>query len=142
MNLSRIFSLSHRFLFRPSFAYYSSDVPQDIYEKHSVETLESLTDKLEEILESQSGKYDVTYSNNVLTVSVPHLGTYVINKQGPNKQIWLSSPLSGPKRFDLILDSKSWVYTRSGESLHSILSKEITSIVPRADLSSCYFGGS
>uniref|UniRef100_A0A914RUA2 Frataxin n=1 Tax=Parascaris equorum TaxID=6256 RepID=A0A914RUA2_PAREQ len=25
-------------------------------------------------------------------------GTYVINKQTPNRQIWLSSPISGPKR--------------------------------------------
>ena len=28
------------------------------------------------------------------------LGTYVINKQSPNRQIWLSSPVSGPKRYD------------------------------------------
>ena len=31
----------------------------------------------------------------------PNVGTYVINKQTPNKQIWLSSPISGPKRYDL-----------------------------------------
>ena len=27
-------------------------------------------------------------------------GTYVLNKQGPNRQIWVSSPVSGPLRFD------------------------------------------
>ncbi|EGT54939.1 hypothetical protein CAEBREN_28735, partial [Caenorhabditis brenneri] len=38
----------------------------------------------------------------VLTVNVSKtVGTYVINKQSPNKQIWLSSPMSGPKRYDL-----------------------------------------
>ena len=26
-------------------------------------------------------------------------GVYVINKQTPNKQIWLSSPISGPQRY-------------------------------------------
>ena len=31
--------------------------------------------------------------NGVLTINVGgELGTYVINKQSPNKQIWLSSP--------------------------------------------------
>lgn len=30
------------------------------------------------------------------------MGTYVLNKQPPNKQIWLSSPISGPKRYDWV----------------------------------------
>lgn len=38
----------------------------------------------------------------VLEVSLPPSGTYVINKQPPNKQIWLSSPVSGPKRYDFV----------------------------------------
>lgn len=39
----------------------------------------------------------------VLTAVISEaFGTYVINKQAPNKQIWLSSPVSGPKRYDYI----------------------------------------
>jgi len=38
----------------------------------------------------------------VLTLSFPPSGTYVLNKQPPNRQIWLSSPVSGPKRFDYV----------------------------------------
>ena len=38
----------------------------------------------------------------VLTLDFPPHGTYVMNKQPPNKQIWLSSPVSGPKRFDYV----------------------------------------
>lgn len=34
----------------------------------------------------------------VLTLNLGSHGTYVINKQSPNKQIWMSSPLSGPVR--------------------------------------------
>jgi frataxin len=63
-------------------------------------------------------------------------GTYVLNKQPPNKQIWLSSPLSGPKRFDWASYSEGqgqkegsgvgdWVYLRDGTSLTSLLKKEI-----------------
>ncbi len=38
----------------------------------------------------------------VLTLCFPPSGTYVLNKQPPNRQIWLSSPVSGPKRFDYV----------------------------------------
>ena len=37
-------------------------------------------------------------SQGVLTLNLGSHGTYVINKQAPNKQIWMSSPLSGPVR--------------------------------------------
>lgn len=61
-------------------------------------------------------------------------GTYVINKQTPNKQIWLSSPLSGPKRFDFVYASDGsktgyWIYKHTGETLHELLDKEMTEIV-------------
>src|SRR5271168_1416079 len=72
----------------------------------------------------------------VLTLSFPPNGTYVINKQPPNKQIWLSSPLTGPKRYDYAIFSEGqdakegtgagdWVYLRDGTTLSSILLTEI-----------------
>lgn len=82
-------------------------------------------------------------------------GIYVINKQPPNKQIWLSSPIrfalpslppfflhshlwrtdfestcSGPKRFDFV-DGKRWVYTRDGTVLKDLLDEELSGIVGR-----------
>ena len=44
---------------------------------------------------------DVSLASGVLTVVIPDHGTYVINKQSPNRQIWLSSPVSGPARYNL-----------------------------------------
>ena len=72
----------------------------------------------------------------VLTVDFPGIGTYVINKQPPNKQIWLSSPISGPKRYDwyIIGDSQgekggtaggNWVYARDESTLSELFSKEL-----------------
>lgn len=60
----------------------------------------------------------------------------MINKQPPNKQIWLSSPLTGPKRFDWALHGDSmqhkeggatgeWIYLRDETSLSDLLRKEI-----------------
>ena len=42
---------------------------------------------------------DVNYSSGVLKLdfnSEEGKKTYVLNKQAPNKQLWLSSPFSGP----------------------------------------------
>lgn len=72
--------------------------------------------------------------DGVLTVSLGSKhGTYVINKQSPNKQIWLSSPISGPKRFDFVYakdDDKNgfWIYKHTGETLHEILDREFSEI--------------
>ena len=74
----------------------------------------------------------------------------MINKQTPNKQIWLSSPVrsdvhgiysfnvtpsgipslspcSGPKRYDII--GGQWVYSHDGEVLHDLLSQELTRLL-------------
>ena len=42
---------------------------------------------------------DVTNASGVITFNTGEKGTFVINKQTPNRQVWLSSPLSGPKRY-------------------------------------------
>lgn len=54
-------------------------------------------------------------------------GTYVINRQVPNQQIWLSSPKSGPKRYDFI--DGTWIYKHDGKLLHDLLNEEIPEIV-------------
>lgn len=38
----------------------------------------------------------------MLNVVVDGKGTWVVNKQPPNRQIWVSSPVSGPRRFDWV----------------------------------------
>lgn len=67
----------------------------------------------------------------------PKFGTYVINRQAPNKQIWLSSPFSGPKRYDFaVIDEENgndsrgfWVYKQEKLTLHQLLQNEIGEIV-------------
>lgn len=66
-------------------------------------------------------------------------GTFVINRQTPNRQIWLSSPQSGPKRFDYVPSTDNeavgkWMYKHSGDVLHELLQKEITPILNDVDV--------
>ncbi|XP_069544217.1 frataxin, mitochondrial [Brachyistius frenatus] len=107
----------------------TSELTEAAYEKLADETLDGLADFFEDLMDEgfTGSDYDVVFSSGVLTVKVggDH-GTYVINKQTPNKQIWLSSPTSGPKRYDWT--GERWVYTHDGVSLHQLLSTEFSII--------------
>ena len=88
---------------------------------------------------------DITLADGVLTVKLAEFGTYVVNKQTPNKQIWLSSPISGPARYDLVSSGDevgSWVYKHTGETLHNLLDREIGDILGEdAGFQECFMGG-
>ena len=65
----------------------------------------------------------------------------MLNKQPPNKQIWLSSPVSGPKRYDWVVREEGddsdggekgkekgrgeWVYLRDGSTLSGLFEEEV-----------------
>ena len=85
--------------------YCSSEIDLNTYLRLSSETLESLNDRFSELIEDHEDRLrgaDTSLADGVLTVQLSELGTYVINKQTPNQQIWLSSPVSGPYRFDIM----------------------------------------
>lgn len=64
-----------------------------------------------------------------MNLSIPGVGTYVINKQPPNHQIWVSSPISGPARFSMSPDGV-WVHHRlQGVRLGKLLEDELRSQV-------------
>lgn len=67
--------------------------------------------------------------SGVMNLSVPPHGIYVINKQPPNQQIWISSPLSGPARFGYSPDGV-WVHhRRKGVTLGGILNGELKDLL-------------
>jgi frataxin len=123
----------------------------ETYHRLSDATLDILISELEVTLdEIANPAYDVDYhvrllfrpqenakltsqQSGVLTIKLGDRGTYVINKQPPNKQIWLSSPIrhgfyvsiapyltllfSGPKRFDYCEADGTWRYARDNQSM-------------------------
>jgi len=115
------------------------------FEKFCDETLDTLCEYFDNVadLETVPTELDVSLESGVLTIHVSkNIGTYVINKQAPNKQIWLSSPLSGPKRYDFI--NNSWFYNHDGKFLHQLLEEEFSQhfsfIVDLSDLPFHYKG--
>jgi frataxin len=96
--------------------YTNQSLSTTEYHSLSNEYLETLVDYLDE------QELDVLYVNGVLTLNTNH-GTYVINKQPPNKQIWFSSPISGPKRFEWDQSSVEW--KSKGIALKALLESEL-----------------
>ena len=69
---------------------------------------------------------NISLEEGVLTINLKEDKTYVINIQKPNKQIWLSSPFSGPRRFEFNEANNKWIdIHNSNNSLLSLISKEI-----------------
>ncbi|XP_065366200.1 frataxin homolog, mitochondrial [Calliphora vicina] len=120
---------------KPTEHVVDSVLDQTTYEKVCTETMDGLNDYFEALMESVETipGSDIAYSDGVLTVKLgPEHGTYVINRQTPNRQIWLSSPTTGPKRYDFMGpatgESGKWVYRHTGQSLHELLQHELQMI--------------
>ncbi|KAJ9474624.1 Frataxin-like protein, mitochondrial [Pseudozyma hubeiensis] len=147
---SRSFSMSRRWA-QPTSKYTASPVTDGEYHKLSNHVLDSLTETFETLLEeadvdaleeaarakhqgairgSPASEWDIECASGVMNLRCGVHGTWVINKQPPNKQIWLSSPKSGPKRFDYDADSKTWFCFKEGETstLHEILQGELSQV--------------
>uniref|UniRef100_A0A0M3JE50 Frataxin, mitochondrial (inferred by orthology to a C. elegans protein) n=1 Tax=Anisakis simplex TaxID=6269 RepID=A0A0M3JE50_ANISI len=79
----------------------STAISEADYERKADQSLDNLSDYLDTFPEwlNCDDEFDINYAMGVITANVGQgKGIYVINKQTPNRQIWLSSPLSGPKR--------------------------------------------
>jgi frataxin len=100
---------------------FSSTLSLERYHELADHTMETLLEGYEALAEDIP-EIDCDLSQGVFTLVMPPNGTYVINKQPPNKQIWLSSPLSGPKRYDWV-DGK-WTYSRDLSTLGEVLRAE------------------
>ncbi len=119
---------------------YSPESPLALEGKfHEVadDTLEELSD-LVAPLESALDDFDLTVAQGVLTIKLGaqyQNKTWVINKQTPNRQIWWSSPVSGPRRYEYNSTEASsseadrWRFTKdSSFNLRDSLKTEIETI--------------
>ncbi|KAF1776668.1 Frataxin conserved site [Phytophthora cactorum] len=86
--------------------------------------IQSWLDGIEEMLEES----DIMFSQGVLKIDLGEHGTWVINRQVPNRQIWWSSPVSGPRRYEYDAESGHWVNTRDKGELSELLRTEILDV--------------
>jgi len=79
--------------------------------------MDSIMDALTPLEESDELDVDISYSQGVLNIDTGGFGFWVINKQTPNRQLWWSSPLSGPRRYDHV--EGKWVVLRKQADINS-----------------------
>ncbi|KAG6385144.1 hypothetical protein SASPL_153972 [Salvia splendens] len=122
----RLSSLTEEESHGPTAVNYCSLLTEEEYHKLANSTIHDLLEKLEEYGDSVDiDGFDVDYGNEVLTLKLGDSGTYVINKQTPNRQIWMSSPVSGPSRFDWDQEAEAWIYKRTKQNLFKVLETEL-----------------
>ncbi|KAF9930451.1 Mitochondrial chaperone Frataxin [Mortierella antarctica] len=110
--------------------YVVSDLSEDEYHTISDACMDRMVEYFEDLGdEHEIPGYDVEFQSGVMTLKLGESGTYVVNKQPPNKQLWLSSPTSGPKRYDYDTKHKTWFYGRDHHSLKYLLDTEITKAI-------------
>jgi len=104
-----------------------SSMPEGVYHA-AADRLLGIVERRLEILEETMDDVDVEYSQGVLNINLGTKGIWVLNKQGPNQQIWWSSPLSGPRRYEYVQGDR-WVNTRDdNQDILGSLAKEIEEV--------------
>ncbi len=87
-----------------------------------IERIESTVSALDDVIDDG---FDLSVAMGVMTLKLGPKGTYVINKQTPNRQLWWSSPISGPRRYNYDAATGRWVNSRDGHDMLKELHKEL-----------------
>jgi frataxin len=89
---------------------------------------DQVIERLMGALEDQVPDAEIDLEGGILTVVLPDVGSYLINKHRPNREIWLSSPKSGAWHFRHD-PGAGWISTRVVENerpnLHRLLAGEL-----------------
>lgn len=105
------------------------DWPEHEFLRVAEACLETISEQVSELgfgTKSAPTDFDIELSQGVLTIALGVAGTYVLNTQTPNRQIWMSSPASGPWRYEWKGEEVRWVSTRDGHPLTGRLSEELS----------------
>jgi len=102
-------------------------VQQMSIDESTFETLaEALLRRWSEAVETAGAEaIDADLQSGVLTIEVEGVGTFILNKHAPLKQLWLSSPVSGASHYAFDATERVWRSTRGGDDLATLLEAEL-----------------
>ena len=97
-------------------------------------TLAHINDVIDVLdLDAVDCNYD---GSGVLKFQITDNKKFVLNIQRPTQQLWVSSPVSGPYKFEYDLDKKCWVDTKHNYELCDLLTKEINQLFKEYNINS------
>lgn len=98
-------------------------------------TLQRIHDTVESWAEDLGiSEYDATFELGVVTISFGSKGAFVLNKQASIRELWLSSPVSGPSHYYYCPSTRLWRDTRQRTELLSRLEYDINHIILNGNL--------
>ena len=78
---------------------------------------------------------NIELNDNILTIDLNNDKTYILNINKINKQLWLSSPFSGPKRFEYDKKTNQWLDINNYKiNLYKILNNEFNNLIKQNKL--------
>eukprot|EP00468_Gymnochlora_sp_CCMP2014_P000373 CAMPEP_0167744644 /NCGR_PEP_ID=MMETSP0110_2-20121227/2706_1 /TAXON_ID=629695 /ORGANISM="Gymnochlora sp., Strain CCMP2014" /LENGTH=131 /DNA_ID=CAMNT_0007629189 /DNA_START=90 /DNA_END=485 /DNA_ORIENTATION=+ len=95
--------------------------------------VDALMDILEDTLDDDSlPTDDLEYSSGVMSLVLKDKGVWIINKHSASGQVWLSSPVSGPSKFDYVPEKEKWISEREDKrELYELLDTELSEAIGR-----------
>ncbi|KAG9390788.1 Frataxin [Carpediemonas membranifera] len=112
----------------PDTAATAETLPENVFTSISEDWLDALTCWLED---NDPGFEEIEYHDGVLTFKIPDGMTFVVNRQTPNRELWLSSPVRGPSHFQLYsVDGRpEWIESKTGSNLHAVLEEDVSKLL-------------
>jgi CyaY protein len=87
------------------------------------ERVDAMLTSIENALEAADADIDSEINSGILTLEFSDRSKVIINRQTPNREIWVAAKSGG---FHFFFDGAAWRDTRSNESLESLLSRVIS----------------
>ena len=118
-------------LVRPAARRYCApaEVSLETFHRAADHTLQGITEVMEDYADDNATlEMDVDLAGDVLNVALGARGHFVLNKQSPNQQIWMSSPVCGPQRYDFRADTLSWHCRRENKGLLTMLADDFEAL--------------
>lgn len=85
-----------------------------------------LLDVIDKVDDELGDDLDADLQGGILTIHVSDGGQFILNKNAPLRQLWLSSPVSGAAHFDYDEAAGIWLSTRDRSlSLLDMLGREL-----------------
>src|SRR5262245_43158234 len=90
-------------------------------------TADATLARLMEAVERAAGDaVDAELVGGILTLELEEGGIYQLNKHAANREIWLSSPVSGAWHFAWSDGDRAWRSTRGGDRLEDLLARDLS----------------
>lgn len=98
-----------------------------LFHQRADSTIGAIQESIEAVAEASDKDTDVDFGDSVLKIKVDSVGTFVLNKQPPSREVWYSSPLSGPAHY--VYDAqRGWYSKRDGHRLLDRVHEEFSKV--------------